>query len=681
MLTYTRLRDGVLVAFALGLVGCAAHRHGQPPDDVRWIALDGAARGTPAEIRFDAHASDPQRSTFDVVVHGFYLQEKKGPDGTYSKVSVPGLGSVGEIGAPSLPAARFDLAIVTGAERGDITVERAATKTFSGINVWPEPYPELDSVVGGSPERFVKTAKIYRLAAFWPEAPARAPDAAREKLPSIRGITVEVFPVRWNPATKELSVTSARYVVSHPGKPRKQHPITQDSAALAAKRFINWRAVESYIPFNHISLESDFLFIYPPDYATALAPLVAQKQARGYVTTEMTTAQTGTTCAGIRSAIKTWHDGRRWAWGDKYVLLVGDVDVIPLCDSPTGVPTDDLYASTDGDNLDREVYLGRLAVDSTADASNQVAKILLYQDHPEKFFNYGSTLLVAHKEGAPGKYEGAQEAVRTATYSVSPSFSTAYGSATGITDATVSDAVNYGLGLVAYRGHGSETEWWQWNMVPESFDNANAMALTNAISRAPVVWSFACSNSGLATDDSIAEQWMEDPTSGAVSYYGATVPSGTNANHILDKEMFNDVFDLGITHQSQAIYAAETTTVASDMGNAWMYILLGDPEMIILRTQLVSLKLVAPHFVGRCRTPGCMVEFSVKDDLGRPLRNVLVSAWKPGARGRGNEVFANRYTDAAGKVALPQNATTAGPLLVTARDAKGNVVTTTVTIR
>jgi hypothetical protein len=682
MLTHTRIRGAFLVA-VIGAVGCSMH--GKPPVEParpkRWVAFDGSAPGTPAETRFDAGASDPQRSTIDVVIHGFYLEERKGPDGKYSKVSVPGLGSVGQIGAPSLPAVRMELAIVTGAERADVQVERSAPKTFPGVNVWPEPYPELDSRVGGTPERFEKNARIYELRTSWPEAPARVPHPARLKLPSIKGVTVEIFPVRWNPSTKELSVeTSARYVVWHRGETKRQHAITQDSAWLASKKFANWDAVKANVPYNRVHFESDFLFIYPPGYEAALAPLVAQKKARGYVTTEMTTEQTGTKCPSIRKAIKDWHDGRL-SWWDKYVLLVGDVDVIPLCDSPTGVPTDDLYASTDGDNLDREVYLGRLSVDTTTDASNQIAKILRYSDDPDQFFDYGRTLLAAHQEGAPGKYEGAQESVRTASYSVHPSFSTAYGSQSGVKNDDVSNTVNGGIGLAAYRGHGSETEWWQWNMVPESFDNADAMALSNAITRAPVVWSFACRNNAIGTDDAIGEQWLEDATSGAVSHYGATVDSGTLANHVLDREMFKAVFDDGLTHQSQAIYQAETTTVATESGNEWMYILLGDPEMIIRRAAEKKIKIIPPNFVGRCRTPGCMVEFSVKDDLGRPLRNVLVSAWKPGARAARDEVFANRYTDDAGKVALPQNVTTPGDLVVTARDVEGHVTSQRVPIR
>src|SRR6185295_16062623 len=179
---------------------------------------------------------------------------------------------------------------------------------------------------------------------------------------------------------------------------------------------------------------------------------------------------------------------------DSYALLVGDVSEIPLCNSPTGVPTDDLYASTNGDDLDEEIYVGRLSVDNETDAANQVAKILAYEDHPDPFCCYDQALLVAHKEGAPLKYVGAHESVRTATYSVPPVFSTLYGNDPLVRDADVSAAINPGIGLAAYRGHGNENAWTTWNTANESYDSADVTGLLNTIPRIPVMWGFACTN-------------------------------------------------------------------------------------------------------------------------------------------------------------------------------------------
>ena len=179
------------------------------------------------------------------------------------------------------------------------------------------------------------------------------------------------------------------------------------------------------------------------------------------------------------------------------------------------------------DDLDEEIYPGRLSVDSEAGLSNQVTKILPYEDSPPLYCCYDRALLVAHKEGAPGKYVGAHESVRAAAYSVPPVFSTLYGSVAGVDDTDVSLAINNELRLVAYRGHGSSSAWTAWNLVNDNYNGTDVIGLANIGSQSPVVWSLACTNNDLNAADSIGEVWMKDPNNRAVSFYGAAVPSYT----------------------------------------------------------------------------------------------------------------------------------------------------------
>ena len=79
--------------------------------------------------------------------------------------------------------------------------------------------------------------------------------------------------------------------------------------------------------------------------------------------------------------------------------------------------------------------LGRLSVDGETDAANQIAEVLAYQDSPSLLSSYDRAALWAHKENAPGKYVGAHEIVRTASYAVAPTFSTHYGHQAGVTGA------------------------------------------------------------------------------------------------------------------------------------------------------------------------------------------------------------------------------------------------------
>ena len=670
-----------VVAGPLVLAAGCHHHYTKPkppekPDDGRtWTQLDpGKPPGTPVDVVIDPNASDATKTTFDLAIHGFWVKQRQGPDGrTYQQIEIPGFGSIEETGAPDLPVFRFDLAVPTDARQSTLEAEVTDVRSLPDFLVWPQVEPELDRSVS-APEKFVRDERIYASQGLWPAADGLQSSGVTPRLRSIPAAQGEVWPVRWNPATRELRVaTHARYTVRHAGESLELKPMTKERGRLAELAFLNWDVVRKDFPIEIRYYDAEFLIIYPDaGYAGELTPFVAQKQARGFRVSLMTLDQIGSTCAQIRAAIAGWEAGVP-AWRDAYALLVGDVDEIPLCTSPTGDPTDDLYGSPSGNDLSEEVYVGRLSVDGEADAANQIAKILAYEDHPSLFCCYDRVGLWAHLEGAPGKYVGAHETVRTASYGVPPVFSTYYGNASGITDSDINGRVNSGVGVLAYRGHGSEEETaiGGWNLADEAYDSGDVTSLANTLARSPVVWSFACSNSGLDTSDSISEIWMEQPNRGAVSYYGATVPSATSENHVLDEWMFKAVYDEGLITQSHAIQRAEAQMAAlSGSGNAWMYLLLGDPDLQIRRRNPLKLKFDLEQQWRRCAGP-CELILTVRDDLGRPIPEALVGFWKASPRG-GDEVFVNRYADKNGRVALEVSPATAGKLFYSVEDGQGN---------
>lgn len=88
----------------------------QPSPEAKWVALDSSKPGTPADVALDRANSDANRTAVRIVIHGFYLEAKQGPDGTYQKITVPGLGFSSQTGAPELPVARFKIGIPTDAK-------------------------------------------------------------------------------------------------------------------------------------------------------------------------------------------------------------------------------------------------------------------------------------------------------------------------------------------------------------------------------------------------------------------------------------------------------------------------------------------------------------------------------------------------------------------------------------
>jgi hypothetical protein len=279
------------------------------------------------------------------------------------------------------------------------------------------------------------------------------------------------------------------------------------------------------------------------------------------------------------------------------------------------------------------------------------------------------------------------ESVRLGSYSHPPTFVPIYGSGVLTSNMTVSNEINAGAGLVCYRGHGSSDAWAAWNGFGEWYSTTDVSLLTNSLT--PVVWNIACSNHDLPFTDCLGEWWLGRVPSGAVSSYGATVPSNTDANHELARQLFDAVYDLDITTQSQAIQYAEHQMAAIVRPyNAWIYCLLGDPEMPIRRDNVPPpWAIFHPASVTPCSGGACAIGVSVVDALGRAVPNAQVSLWKrpppppvapPGvampaqAQATGDEVFDNRYTDANGQASIPAAPQTAGMIYLTVQDDFGN---------
>src|SRR5437879_4993320 len=120
-----------------------------------WVSLDGSPPGTPAQVVLDRQDSNAQRTVFDIVIHGFSLVPRTGPDGTaYQMPDVPGLQRLSIQGAPMIPELRAPVAIVTGAPAPVFAgmTPRSDTRSFS-VHLWPQPIPARDDE-SGTPETF-----------------------------------------------------------------------------------------------------------------------------------------------------------------------------------------------------------------------------------------------------------------------------------------------------------------------------------------------------------------------------------------------------------------------------------------------------------------------------------------------------------------------------------------------
>ncbi len=399
---------------------------------------------------------------------------------------------------------------------------------------------------------------------------------------------------------------------------------------------------------------TEYLVIANPSLASGVTSLINWRKRQGYKTELVTT--TSTSPSTIKGYIQSRFSGGRL----KYVVLVGDYAQIPWY-VWSSVRSDVWYAClTGGSNPDLypDVGLGRLSGTSASQIAHQVAKILKYEQNPPSGNWFTKTILAAHRQGAPGKYVGCSEQIAHGPLGSSGwTIIKQYGNNTAVTNTTVSNYINAGVGLVNYRGHGSTTQWANgWNTHSGGYTVSLVNALHNG-DKTPLVFNIACYNGNFQYGTCLQEAWLR-ANDAAVASLGATQPSYTTPNHEFDKELYRAIFQDKLTNIYSFWYKGVAKIIS--MGsygqrNARMYWWAGDAALSMWSKAPSYLTVYKPTSL----TVGThTVTITVKRG-STYVRNAKVCLYK------GTEVYAVGYTGTTGRVSLSVHPTTTGSMLVT----------------
>jgi hypothetical protein len=670
------LAGGILFVLA----ATAAYAQSGP----QWWSLNPSMPpGTPPTVTLMT-TSNPQQTVLQVTIHGFYYENVVAMGQTFRRLRLVKGHDEAQyrvVGRPELPAMHHLLGALVGNQVGPPEVQVIEEIQIPGALIHPYQPPIIDTQPATT---FLWDQAFYQTSQPFPAVRAAA-RGYQGRFGGLDLVAAETYPFRAVPVNQVLMVMR-RYQVTipHPGTGvPDSHQITRRQARQHELLLANQPVVQAFWQPQLDLYAGDYLFVTWPTFIEEIEPLAEQKRRRGYDVTIATTDQTGSTCAEIKDYIADW-----WSNGnpdrDHYVLLVGDTWAIPVCSSEDTTTSDLVYACIDGLGADGlpdvypEVRIGRFTCDTAADCTDMVTKTLTYE---AGYFGsgdwLGDVLLTCHQttaDGRPGanlnQYRDAQESVRLYPYTDPPAFSTLYGQS-GPTNAQVRAAINDGQGVVCYRGHGGTIKWGGfggWSTTGEDFISGDVTLLAND-NKTPVVLSIACVNndiSGLYNGgtDAIGEAWMKT-TERAVAHFGATDGSERDANDILDLELFETIYEDGHAILGEAIAGAQLATIIAspDFGefNAWLYLLLGDPELEVWREPPPPLVLSGHP----AQVPTGPSIFVVQVHHGSGLRSVpvpfaIVSLYKNG------EVIVNRYTDLNGQAEIPIDPTSPGTMHVTA---------------
>ncbi len=270
-----------------------------------------------------------------------------------------------------------------------------------------------------------------------------------------------------------------------------------------------------------------------------------------------------------------------------YALLVGDASYDPrnflnLASNPDLVPTglvntrlgqaasDGWFADFDS-NLQPQMAIGRLPVETAAEATALIAKILAYDKvTPDNAFLLASD---ASDPGATPTF-AASSASLLGLLPVGSTPTTITRDPINDNHSTLIADINTGPDLVNYIGHGSDDAW---SANADWLSDADVSTLTNSGHPAFFVL-MTCDNGSFAnpTMDSLAESLLR-ANGGAVAVWassGSTAPSGQlEANQALYQQLFATRSPPPI---GEAVRQAKNASSDPDVKQTWN--LLGDPE-------------------------------------------------------------------------------------------------------
>ncbi|HBS88740.1 MAG: hypothetical protein A2W91_19040 [Bacteroidetes bacterium GWF2_38_335] len=477
----------------------------------------------------------------------------------------------------------------------------------------------------------------------------------------VRGENIHVYPFQYNPVQKKLRVyTSMTLRVVENGE-APVNPIANESTSIAAEMksvyesmFVNYNK-NPYRWTQEVGDHGEMLVIYTSRDATVIQPWITWKKQKGIKVTELQVA-TGT---NVKTNIQTAYTANT---NLLYVLLVGDwADIKSDLGTSASAPTDPMLGCVVGGDNYHDIIIGRFSASSTNHVTVQADKSINYEKTPEIGGTwYSMGLGIGSDEGSGIGDDGEIDYThidnikeeRLIPFSWT-SVTEAYGASVATT--TVSNAINAGLSVINYCGHGGHDVW-----VTSNYAVTNANAATNG-SKLPYVFSVACVVGEFHTGtDCLAEALLRRSGGGAVATWMATINQPWTPP-MRGQDYANDILTQGfsyttgagngtnttygkttygsITFNAAALMIAESTAT-DDWDTYKTWTVFGDPNLQCRTMAPKAITITNPSV-----TPGSYTTQIQVD--GAPFQNALVSLYKAGDP----QPF-SALTDASGNVTI-----------------------------
>ena len=352
------------------------------------------------------------------------------------------------------------------------------------------------------------------------------------QLRDYHGVSIKVYPFDYNPVAKKLKVYSSvtmkvKFNGSRSVETAQKNNRTFD--AVYGSQFLNYGGLRGTM----VNEEGAILVIAPEEFMPAMQPYVDWKIKNGYPTEMVSVVTAGNNANAIKSYISNYYNDHNLA----FVVIVGDNAQFP---TPTvsGNKSDNYFTELVGNDSYPDIILGKISAETVDQVETQVQRFIAYEQNPSETSHFPVFMGIASDQGPGDNNEYDYQHIRNIdnklqTYTYTSGYELFEGSQGGLDDSgnptasMVSTAVNSGVGIISYCGHGDVQEW-----VTTGFNNNNVNALTN-VGKLPFILSVACVNGEYHTGTCFAEAWLRathngEPT-GAAGFLGSTINQPWNS--------------------------------------------------------------------------------------------------------------------------------------------------------
>ena len=327
------------------------------------------------------------------------------PEGDFSAIALPDYGSSYVVGAPQLPQL-CKLLQIPVCDSVVATVLNAQYQDYDAADFGVTNYvlpTQISAAKNGTVPPFVFDQTIYNTDAFY-ALPLVQVEKAGVKRDAVLA-NVYVSPVQYNPVTRKFRIFSQidvefTFVNANMAATSALQKFASPLFSLDPELVINKMQAERSefhgAPVKYLIIGNN-MFSANED----LAEFVAWKRRLGYLVEVYYTndVSVGSTTTAIKSFIQGKYDAATLEDpAPTYLLFLGDREQFPAFSNQTGEShiTDLYYATLSGNDFLPDCYYGRLSATNNQQLSNQLEKIMMYEQYSMPDPSYlGNAVLIA----------------------------------------------------------------------------------------------------------------------------------------------------------------------------------------------------------------------------------------------------------------------------------------------